>query len=128
MGYPTRLVDRFPHYLMMRTDPIVPSRFQLAVTAALEHYTATVAERLLTSPEAQELLGENELRSMLLWHALEESENKTVAFDVYWHTGGSERLRIATMWLWPDPRTGPRRTRVVIGGCVRCSVASLYRG
>ncbi|WP_338079814.1 metal-dependent hydrolase [Antrihabitans stalactiti] len=99
MGYPTRLVDRFTHWLMIRTDRIVPKRFQLAVTAALEHYTATVAERLLTSPEAQELLGENEVRSMLLWHALEESEHKAVAFEVYRHTGGSERLRIVTMYV-----------------------------
>lgn len=99
MGYPTRLVDRFAHNLLIRTDRIVPKRFQLAVTSALEHYTATVAERLLTSPEAQELLGETEVRSMLLWHALEESEHKSVAFDVYRHTGGSERLRIFTMFL-----------------------------
>ncbi|MBJ8344724.1 metal-dependent hydrolase [Antrihabitans sp. YC2-6] len=99
MGYPTRLVDRFTHLLMIRTDRLVPDRFQLAVTAALEHYTATVAERLLTSPEAQELLGDTEVRSMLLWHALEESEHKAVAFDVYRQTGGSERLRIGTMYL-----------------------------
>lgn len=99
MGYPTRMVDRFTHNLMIRSDRLFRQKFQLAVTAALEHYTATVAECLLRKPEAQALLGENEVRSVLLWHALEESEHKTVAFDVYRSIGGSERLRINTMRL-----------------------------
>ena len=99
MGYPTRLVDRFTHYLMIRSDRFFPRRFQLAVTAALEHYTATIAECLLTKPQARALLGETEVRSVLLWHALEESEHKTVAFDVYRVTGGGERQRINTMRL-----------------------------
>nr|WP_028926434.1 metal-dependent hydrolase [Pseudonocardia acaciae] len=98
MGYPTRMVDRFTHYLLA-DHGITSGRFRLAVTAALEHYTATIAECLLTKPEAQELLGETEVRSVLLWHALEESEHKAVAFEVYRAIGGTERQRIAVMRL-----------------------------
>ena len=61
---------------------------RLAVTAALEHYTATFAEIILTSDEAQELIGYTEVRPILLWHALEECEHKAVAFDVYETVGG----------------------------------------
>jgi hypothetical protein len=70
---------------------------QLAVTSALEHYTATLAEVLLTNEKAREILGEGEVRSVLLWHALEESEHKAVAFDVYRAVGGTEKMRIRVM-------------------------------
>ena len=37
--------------------------------------------------------------NLFLWHALEESEHKAVAFDVYKAVGGSERIRVLTMNL-----------------------------
>jgi hypothetical protein len=97
MGYPTRRVDRMTRIGLRRNEKIFPRKVQLAMTAALEHYTAALAETLLTDTRAQALLGETEVRSMLLWHALEESEHKAVAFDVYQHVVGDERLRIRAM-------------------------------
>jgi hypothetical protein len=43
------------------------------------------------------MFGHDELRNLFLWHALEESEHKAVAFDVYKAVGGSERMRVWTM-------------------------------
>lgn len=97
LGYPTHFVDRLTHLLMIRMAKRLPWRIQLAITAALEHYTASIAELLLGNEDAQRRLGDNEIRSMLLWHALEESEHKAVAFDVYRATGGRESMRINTM-------------------------------
>ena len=99
MGYPTRGMDRIVHYSMVWRDKHLPMRFNLAVTAALEHYTATIAERLLRDERCQALLGDSEVRNMLLWHALEESEHKAVAFEVFQAAGGSERMRIRTFRL-----------------------------
>ena len=97
MGYPTRRVDKWVRIGLARNERWFPPKVQLAMTAALEHYTAALAETLLTDERAQALLGETEVRSMLLWHALEESEHKAVAFDVFQTVVGSEKVRIRSM-------------------------------
>ncbi|KAB2371219.1 metal-dependent hydrolase [Actinomadura montaniterrae] len=100
MGYPTRHFSAVVRRDLGLADRFLPPIVRLGFTAGLEHYTATLAEVLLTSPRAQALLGDTEVRSVLLWHALEESEHKAVAFDVFRHVGGSERTRIRTMrWI-----------------------------
>ncbi|KAA1429628.1 metal-dependent hydrolase [Mycolicibacter arupensis] len=97
MGYPTRRIDR----LVNRRQKAIEARFSpltcLAITAALEHFTAVFAETLLSDERAQALLGTTEVRSMLLWHAIEESEHRSVAFDVYRSVGGDEARRIKVM-------------------------------
>ena len=99
MGYPTHRVARYVKGSLLRVERIAPPIARLAETAALEHYTAVVAETLLTKPDAQALLGDNEVRNILLWHALEESEHKAVAFDVFRAVGGSERRRRLGFYL-----------------------------
>lgn len=98
LGYKTRLVDRavgigFKQF----AAKALPAQIQLAVTAALEHYTATLAEVLLEDPRAQSLFEDGQIRRLLLWHALEESEHKAVAFDVYQAVAGNYLLRRAVM-------------------------------
>ncbi|ULE32164.1 metal-dependent hydrolase [Mycobacterium sp. IDR2000157661] len=107
MGYPTDGIDRHIKKLVERLEKRFSPEMRLAVTAALEHFTATFAEIILTSDEAQELIGDTEVRPLLLWHALEESEHKAVAFDVFQTVGGSERtrvwgMRIATVILFSE--------------------------
>ena len=98
-GYPTHGIDRYVRVLYWVRERIQSKKVNLAFTAALEHYTATLAELLLTQEEARTAVGESSARDMLMWHALEESEHKAVAFDVYKAVGGSERMRIAVMFL-----------------------------
>ena len=93
MGYPTKGVEKLVDRSLRFRERIQGRRANLAVTAALEHYTATLAETLLSSEEARERFDVDEVRSLLLWHALEESEHKAVAFDVYRHVGGGDGLR-----------------------------------
>lgn len=97
MGYPTRQIDRMTHRDFMRFERLLSPLTCLAATAAFEHFTAVLAETLLSDERAQALLGSTEVRSMLLWHAIEESEHRSVAFDVYRSVGGTETRRLWTM-------------------------------
>jgi len=68
----------------------------LAVTCALEHFTAVLAEGWLTTPELHESAVEP-LRSLWTWHAIEELDHKAVAFDVYQAVSGDYRTRVYWM-------------------------------
>lgn len=99
LGYPTRRTESFTRRgLAARTRFLSPAS-NLAATAALEHFTATLAELLLTDERLRADIGEGPVLDVLEWHALEESEHKAVAFDVYVAVGGGERLRTMTMNL-----------------------------
>jgi predicted metal-dependent hydrolase len=70
----------------------VNPRHAVAITAATEHFTAILAEYMLSHPQA--LAGaEPRLRTMWLWHSAEESEHRSTAFDVYRALGGDEAWR-----------------------------------
>src|SRR5438067_6938703 len=99
LGYPTRAIGTYVQKLTAFRERLQNEKANLAVTAALEHYTATLAETLLTDPEARAEIGHDGVRYLLTWHALEESEHKAVAFDVYKRVGGTERMRVAMMWV-----------------------------
>lgn len=76
----------------------VDARIWLGATAATEHFTAILAEYLLT--HAFPLSGtETRLRDLWLWHASEESEHRCTAFDLYQALDGNERWRRRLFWL-----------------------------
>jgi hypothetical protein len=99
LGYPTKRVERLVKRGLQIRERIMSAKSNLAATAALEHFTATLAELVLTSAETRALFGHDGVKGVFLWHALEESEHKAVAFDVYKAVGGSERTRVVTMKL-----------------------------
>lgn len=52
-------------------------------TTALEHFTATIASELLRNEHIQKLMTNETMKTMWLWHAVEENEHKAVAYDVF---------------------------------------------
>lgn len=99
LGYPTQAIGRYVQSVTRFRERIQGKKANVAFTAALEHYTATLAETLLGDENARNQIGHLGVRYLLMWHALEESEHKAVAFDVYRAVGGTELMRQVTMWL-----------------------------
>src|SRR3954468_16510272 len=97
LGYPTKRFERFTKQGLAMRERLLSPLTNLAATAALEHFTATLAELVLSSQETRDLFGHDEVRNLFVWHALEESEHKAVSFDVDKAVGGSERARVMTM-------------------------------
>jgi uncharacterized protein len=97
LGFPAKRIERIVKKSLEIRERILSPTSNLALTAALEHFTATLAELVLTSEEARAEFGHEAVLHLFLWHALEESEHKAVAFDVYKAVGGSERMRVVTM-------------------------------
>jgi len=60
----------------------MPPLFQLSVTCAAEHFTAIMSSAVLEHEGILEGV-EPEMAAMWRWHALEETEHKAVAYDVF---------------------------------------------
>ncbi|MFZ3192478.1 MAG: metal-dependent hydrolase [Moraxellaceae bacterium] len=105
----------------------LPARYQLAITCAFEHFTAILGEYILMHPELTESF-DPEAAKLWLWHAVEESEHKSVAFDAYQAVYGDLKVRRQIMLsitpaffsligssmarlFWQDRRTSVPRVR-----------------
>ena len=70
---------------------------ELAITAAYEHFTALFGDLTLENidqPGDWFARAEEPLKTLWRWHAAEESEHRSVAFDLYVALGGNHRWRM----------------------------------
>ena len=95
-GYPVARLEKKVERLLRFAKTVLPKRAQLAVTCALEHYTASMALLVLGDPKNLEGADPN-MAALWRWHAAEESEHKSVAFDVFRAAGGTEVERMGMM-------------------------------
>lgn len=82
-GYPVERIEAVVAALLEGVKRM-PRHFQLSATVALEHFTAMMGARVLEDP--YRAVGSDvdpAMQAMWHWHALEETEHKAVAFDVY---------------------------------------------
>jgi predicted metal-dependent hydrolase len=95
-GYDVDGFLAFYEPLLARIEAMAPAELRLSVTVALEHYTAIMAHGALTDPQLAEAMHPAMAR-LLQWHAAEEIEHKSVAFDVLARVNPSYGLRLAGM-------------------------------
>lgn len=97
-GIPTGKVDAFVKKGLAVQERWLSPQRKLAKTCALEHFTAMLAETILEHPDFLEGMDERML-PLWLWHAVEESEHKSVAYDVFQEQVDSYWVRTSEMAL-----------------------------
>ncbi len=96
-GFNVTAYDRAVARALRLFRRILSKKAQLATTLALKHFTATLANQLLTNPKITDGMHPM-VKPLWLWHAVEETEHKAVGWDVYEQVGGSYLTRVMT-WL-----------------------------
>jgi len=113
------LVNEWAPRAEARLKPLeaVDVRHSVAITAANEHFTALMADWMLHNAD---LFGDSDerLKTLWLWHSAEESEHKSIAFDVYVALGGSHEWRV--QWM-------KRVTWIFLGDTLRQTIDNLRR-
>lgn len=87
-GMPVEDMEKQLEILLTGVAKRLPKRHQLAITCALEHMTALMANMLLERDDVREDMHET-MRPLWVWHAIEETEHKAVTYDVYQQVGGN---------------------------------------
>jgi predicted metal-dependent hydrolase len=87
-GMPVEDMEKQLEILLNSIAKRLPRRHQLAITCALEHMTALMANMLLERDDVREDMHET-IRPLWVWHAIEETEHKAVTYDVYQQVGGN---------------------------------------
>ncbi|MDG9860184.1 metal-dependent hydrolase [Acinetobacter ursingii] len=87
-------LDRFQAWLARKNIHVrsLHPKIQLAITCAFEHFTALLGGYILRHPEVLSTLDEDAMK-LWVWHAIEEIEHRSVAFDVYQAVYGDDRIR-----------------------------------
>lgn len=78
-------------------ERVAPPALCLSTTAALEHFTAILAENALRHRLLEH--AHPSMRALLLWHASEEIEHRSVAFDVLRQVSPSYGMRVAGLFM-----------------------------
>jgi predicted metal-dependent hydrolase len=119
------LVNEWAPRAQARLKPLetVDVRHAVAITAANEHFTALMADWMLRNADLFGDTGDTgdtdeRLKTLWLWHSAEESEHRSVAFDLYAALGGSHEWRVK--WM-------KRVTWIFLGDTLRQTVNNLRR-
>ncbi len=76
-------------------EPINSNDFNMALTAGLEHLTALISEISLDNDFLAD--APVQLRALYDWHAAEEIEHRSVAFDIFQEISGNYPARILAL-------------------------------
>ncbi|HFF5574224.1 TPA: metal-dependent hydrolase, partial [Acinetobacter baumannii] len=89
------LGENFFKYVFLK----FPQPLKLSLMAGIEHFTAVLAEYMMKHEKNFYYSDDAKSRALWMWHMLEESEHKDIAYDVYQLLNGSYPLRASGFFL-----------------------------
>ncbi|RKG47102.1 metal-dependent hydrolase [Acinetobacter cumulans] len=94
-GLPVTIFRKLEHYVFAYGFERLPQPMKLSLMAAIEHFTAVLAEYMMNHEELFFRSSDEKQRAIWMWHMLEESEHKDIAFDVFQVLSSNYALRVA---------------------------------
>ena len=76
-----------------------PQPLKLSMMAGIEHFTAVFAQYAMTHQDIFNHSLDEKTRALWLWHMLEESEHKDIAYDTYQVLSANYPLRISGFFI-----------------------------
>lgn len=73
----------------------LPQPMKLSLMAGIEHFTAVLAEYMMNHEQVFFSSQDEKQRAIWMWHMLEESEHKDIAYDVFQALSNNYALRVA---------------------------------
>lgn len=92
---PVKLFRFLAHYVFEYGFNRLPQPMKLSLMAGIEHFTAVLAEYMMNHEEIFFHSHDEKQRAIWMWHMLEESEHKDIAYDVFQALSNNYALRIA---------------------------------
>lgn len=80
-GLDPESLEKTTGIILKAIERTFPKKWNLLVTVGLEHYTAVLVVEMMK--DVNELMTDETIRNLWLWHSVEETEHKAVAYDMY---------------------------------------------
>lgn len=95
VDYPVQLFRTWAGWAFDYGFNRLPQPMKLSLMAGIEHFTAVLAEYMMKHEEIFFHSRDEKQRAIWMWHMLEESEHKDIAYDVFQALSNNYVLRIA---------------------------------
>lgn len=99
MGIDVSRLDQAAGRVRAIANQRLSKKFRLALTVAAEHFTGVIAEQIARREDFKGSVVDPKFKTLILWHAMEETEHRAVVFDVYQRIGGDYGTRVLAMTL-----------------------------
>ncbi|WP_202560575.1 metal-dependent hydrolase [Alcanivorax sp. DP30] len=86
-GLNPELLENATGIILKGVESLFPKKWNLLITAGLEHYTAVLVTSMMRGIHEQ--MEDETIRNLWLWHSIEETEHKAVAYDLYQYLYGN---------------------------------------